>query len=316
MRILVTGAGGFVGHHLLGNLLAAGHEVSAASNSPWPAPAGVTADIFDIRDAGVVKEVVGLRQPEAVVHLAAQASPRRSWAASDETYAVNVSGTTHLLEALVPRPETRVLLVGSAQEYGFGRQDRPIRETDPLQPRSPYGVSKVAQELVGALYRQQYGMPVLVARPFNHTGPGQTTEYAVGAFSSQVAEIERGARPPLMTVGWLEARRDYLDVRDVANAYRLLIEQGLPGEVYNVASGRGERIGDLLDILLDAAGLRGTVEVVADSASRPGDPDILVGDATKLREGLGWVPAIPIATSLVDTLDSYRTAGAASAGQH
>jgi GDP-4-dehydro-6-deoxy-D-mannose reductase len=181
-----------------------------------------------------------------------------------------------------------------------------LLETDPLQPRSPYGVSKVAQELVGALYRRHFGLPVIVARPFNHTGPGQSTEYAIGAFSAQIAEIERGDREPRLQVGWLESRRDYLDVRDVANAYRLLVEGGEPGEVYNVASGKGERIGDLLDILIDAAGLKDAVEIVADSSPRPGDPEVLVGDSSKLRKGLGWEPEIPLATSLVDTLDSYR----------
>jgi GDP-4-dehydro-6-deoxy-D-mannose reductase len=164
----------------------------------------------------------------------------------------------------------------------------------------------VAQELVGDLYRRQFGMPVLVARPFNHTGPGQSTEYAIGSFCAQVAEIERGDREPRLKVGWLESRRDYLDVRDVTGAYGLLIERGVPGEVYNVSSGKGERIGDLLDILLDAAGLKDVVEVIADAEPRPGDPRVLVGDSSKLQEGLGWKPRIPLATSLADTLDSYR----------
>ena len=316
MRILVTGAGGFVGGHLLLNLLGAGHEVLAASHSPWQPPVPVPTDVFDVRDGARFKEVVAARRPDAVVHLAAQASVRRSWEAADETFAVNVSGASHLFEALSDRPETRVLLIGSAQEYGTGRSDRPLLETDPLQPRSPYGVSKVAQELVGALYRRHFGMPVIAARPFNHTGPGQTTEYAVGAFSSQVAAIERGERAPLLRVGWLESRRDFLDVRDVVNAYRLLIEAGESGEVYNVASGEGRRMGDLLDILLSAAGLKGSVEVVAEAEPREGDPPILVGDSSKLREGLGWSPEIDLRTSMIDTLDSYRarpepTAGAA-----
>jgi GDP-4-dehydro-6-deoxy-D-mannose reductase len=306
MRIMVTGAGGFVGGHLLATLQGAGHEVIAASHTAWKAPFGIETDVFDVTDGAAFRKVIDERRPDAVIHLAAQASVRRSWEATDETFAVNVTGTSHLLEALVDRPDTRVLLVGSAQQYGLAAAGRPLVETDPLSPRSPYGVSKVAQELVGALYRRHFGVPVIVARPFNHTGPGQSTEYAIGSFSAQVAEIESGQREPRLTVGWLESRRDYLDVRDVANAYRLLIEAGEPGEVYNVASGKAERIGDLLDILLNAAGLKETVEIIADAEPRPGDPAVLVGDSSKLREGLGWKPEIPLATSLVDTLDSYR----------
>src|SRR3989442_10255436 len=293
MRILVTGAGGFVGGHLLSVLVQAGHEAIGTSLRSWEPPVPVETVALDVRNAVRFREVLEACRPDGVIHLAAQASVRRSWQASDETFAVNVTGASHLLEALTDRPETRVLLVGSAQQYGLAAAGRPLVETDPLQPRSPYGVSKVAQELVGALYRRHFGLPVIVARPFNHTGPGQSTEYAIGAFSAQVAEIERGDREPVLRVGWLESRRDYLDVRDVADAYRLLIEAGEPGEVYNVASGRAERVGDLLDILIDAAGLKDAVEIVADRSPRPGDPEVLVGDSSKLQKGLGWKPQMP-----------------------
>ena len=307
MRILVTGAGGFVGAHLVPNLVAAGHVVIAASHVPFDCPQASDMAVFDLRDRDRVKEAMHVHRPDGVIHLAAQASPRRSWDDVDETFAVNVGGASHLLEGLAPRPETRVLLVGSAQEYGNGTE-APLKETDPLEPQSPYGVSKVTQELLGWLYRRRYGLPVLAARPFNHTGPGQSTEYAIGAFCAQVAAIERGAQPPAMTVGWLDARRDYLDVRDVVDAYRVLIEAGQAGEVYNVASGQPRRIGDLLDILLQSAGLAGRVEVDSASAGRPGDAAVLVGDASKLAGELGWAPRIPMAASVVDTLDFYRAA--------
>ena len=298
MRILVTGAGGFVGGHLITNLHRAGHEVIAASHRPWEPPVPVEIDVFDVRDGDVFRGVMDARQPEAVIHLAAQASVRRSWEASDETFAVNVTGTSHLLESLIGL-------------HACETQGRPAFEreqvTGVVQERCEDLLSGgLAQELVGALYRRHFGLPVIVARPFNHTGPGQSTEYAIGAFSAQVAEIERGDREPVLRVGWLESRRDYLDVRDVADAYRLLVEAGEPGEVYNVASGRAERIGDLLDILIDAAGLKDAVEIIADRSPRPGDPEVLVGDSSKLQKGLGWRPEIPLATSLVDTLDSYR----------
>lgn len=306
MRILVTGAAGFVGTHLIPNLVTAGHEVIAASHAPWDCPLANDTAVFDLRDRPRVIEAVHVHRPDAVIHLAAQASPRRSWEDADETFAVNVGGVSHLLEGLADRPDTRVLLVGSAQEYGNGTE-HPLRESDLLEPQSPYGVSKVAQEMVGALYRRRYGMPVIAARPFNHTGPGQSTEYAIASFCAQVAAIERGEQEPRMTVGWLDARRDYLDVRDVVDAYRVLVESGQSGEVYNVASGEAQRIGDLLDILLQACGLADKIEVTAAEAGRPGDAAVLVGDASKLRGGLGWAPRIPMATSVVDTLNFYRS---------
>lgn len=312
MRILVTGAGGFVGGHLLPELVSAGHEVVAASHTAWTPPVPVATEVFDIRDPARVRAAVEEHAPDGVIHLAALASPQKSWDAAQETFEVNVIGTTYLFEALAGRPGTRVLVVGSAQEYGAAQLDRPLRESDPLRPASPYAVSKVAQELVAFAYGQRHGLPVVVARSFNHTGPGQTTDYAIGAFAAQVAAIERGDQPPRLTVGWLESRRDFLDVRDVCRAYRLLVEAGEAGEAYNVASGRAERIGDLLDILLGAAGLAGVVEVQAAAAPRPGDPQTLLGDGTKLQQGLGWEPEIPMATSVVDTLDSYRDPGGPS----
>jgi GDP-4-dehydro-6-deoxy-D-mannose reductase len=307
MRILVTGAGGFVGRHLLPNLLGAGHEVIAASHAPWEPEVPVTTEVFDVRDKGRAGEVLGRYRPEAVIHLAAQASMRRSWEAVDETFAVNVTGASNVMEAALEAGGPRVLIVGTGQQYG--PSNHPLKESDPLQPSSPYGVSKVAQELVGALYRRHFGLQLITARSFNHTGPGQSTEYAVGAFSAQIAEIERGERPPRLSVGWLESRRDFLDVRDVVNAYRLLVEQGEPGEVYNVASGRAHRIGDLLDTLLEVAGLTDTVEVLAAPAPRAGDPEVLVGDSSKLRDEVGWTPEIDLKTSLIDTLNFYRSAG-------
>lgn len=308
VRIMVTGAGGFVGRHLLADLAGAGHEVIAASHRPFEAPAASGVEIFDMRDPPAVAGVLERHRPEAVLHLAAQASVRRSWQAPAETYETNVIGASNLLEALKREPTTRVLLVGSAQEYGAARVDRPLREDDPLHPASPYAVSKVAQELVGLLYHRELGIPALAARPFNHTGPGQSEEYVVGAFCSQIAQIERRERSPVMRVGRLDSRRDFLDVRDVVRAYRLLIESGEPGEAYNVASGEAHRIGDLLKLLLDAAGLAGEVEIVEDAAPRGGDPDLLAGDGSKIGAAVGWAPRITIEQSLLDTLDWYREA--------
>lgn len=310
VRILVTGAGGFVGWYLTETLLAAGHRVVAASRQPFDSPAGDTgpeaALVFDLADPDPIRGVVAEWAPDAVVHLAAQASVQRSWLDPVDTYTSNIVGAGNLFEALRARPDTRVLLVGSAQVYGDAVPGHRLTETDPLRPRSPYAVSKIAQELVGDLYHRELGMPVVKARSFNHTGPGQSDEYAVGSFASQVAAIEAGGQPPRLEVGRLDTVRDFLDVRDVCQAYRALIERGVPGEAYNVCSGRGVRIGDLLQVLLDAAGLASEVEVVETAPPRPGDPGALVGDPTKIRATVGWEPRIPIEQSLADALDWYR----------
>lgn len=304
MRILVTGAGGFVGGHLSANLIQAGHEVVATSLRPFDARGALATAVVNLLDLPKIKEIVAQYEPEAVIHLAAQASVVRSWADPAETYRTNVVGTSNLLESVKDRPHIRVLLVGSAQEYGGA--DRPLAETDPLRPSSPYAVSKAAQELLGLLYHRELGVPVVMARSFNHTGPGQSADYAVGSFCSQIAAIERQGRPPQLRVGPQDAVRDFLDVRDVADAYRLLAESGQAGEAYNVASGEGARIGDLLKMLLDRTGLAGVVEVLEEPATRAGDPHMLVGDSSKIRAAVGWRPRIPIQISLVETLDWYR----------
>lgn len=306
VRILVTGAGGFVGSHLTENLALAGHEVVAASRQPIDARGAEAAIVFDVADPESVRNAVAEFLPDAVIHLAAQASVRRSWHDPVSTYTSNVIGASNLLEALRSRPGTRVVLVGSAQVYGDAVPGRPLVESDPLRPRSPYGVSKVAQELVGELYHRELGMPVVMARAFNHTGPGQSEEYAIGSFASQVAGIEAGEQPPRLEVGRLDSVRDFLDVRDVCEAYRLLMEGGEPGEAYNVSSGKGVRVGDLLRLLIDEAELVSSVEVVETAPARAGDASALIGDNAKIRRAVGWEPRIPIERSLGDALDWYR----------
>lgn len=247
-----------------------------------------------------------MHEPEAVIHLAAQASVPKSWEAPDLTYQVNVLGTSNLLEALKMTRHAKTLLVGSAQVYGMVELERPLRETDPLQPNSPYAVSKVCQELLGRLYFSEFGIPILMSRAFNHTGPGQRSEFAIGSFCSQIAALEAGRADMRMRVGPLNPVRDFLDVRDVVDAYRLLIEAGVAGETYNVSSGRGYPIGDLLEILLKASEVGAHVTLEEDKNPRPGDSRILIGDNSKIRSAIGWQPRIPIRQSLLDTLEWYR----------
>jgi GDP-4-dehydro-6-deoxy-D-mannose reductase len=305
MRVLVTGAAGFVGGHMIHNLLESGHKVIACARHPIPAQGGIKVEVFDIRQAEHVKSALISNSPDAVIHLAAIASVPDSWADPNLTYRVNLLGAGNLLEALRDFPQTRVLLVGSAQQYGRESTGHPLVETDPLGPTSPYAVSKVAQELLGRLYFEEFSRPVLMTRTFNHFGPGQSPDYVMGSFCSQLVAIQKGEREPRMEVGRLDSVRDFLDVRDVVNAYRVLIEKGEPGEVYNVCSGEGRRVGDILKLLIDEAELTSSVEVVEDPNPRAGDLDQLIGDNSKIRSQVPWEPLIPLETSLADTLASY-----------
>ena len=225
-------------------------------------------------------------------------------------------GIVHLLDAvrsLGLRPA--VLVVGSAEEYGPVRpEDMPIREETPLRPASPYAVSKVAQGALALLYGPAGGLRVVLTRTFHHTGPGRGEAFAESSFARQIAEIEAGRREPVLRVGNLDAVRDFADVRDVVRAYWMLLEKGEGGRAYNVCSGRGRRIRELLDILLAASVAR--VEVRTDpDRLRPSDVPAQVGDPARLRSATGWEPTIPLERSLQDLLDDWRARVAASAPQ-
>lgn len=302
MRVLLTGASGFVGQHVCRALLDRGDEVVAAARG-LPRTDAADAVSLDVTDRDRVIEEVRRIRPDAVVHLAGMASAAGSWERLGETLLVNVAGAGHLLEGVAEHaPEARVLLVGSGHQYDAPAEPRPLRESDRLGPTTPYGVSKVAQELLGAAWAER-GLDVVMTRSFNHLGPGVDRATAAGSFCAQVAEIEAGRAEPLVRVGDLAAERDFLDVRDVARAYLALLEQGERSEVYNVASGVARRVGALLDIVLSLTEVPG-IRIEA-SGLRPGEPTSIAGDASKLR-ALGWSPQIALETSVADTLAWYR----------
>lgn len=288
MRILVTGAGGFAGGHVVEFLRSRGDDVL-----------GTSSQTMDVTNQNEVLKVVRDWRPEGIVHLAAQASVPRSWQDPESTFRVNVIGASHLLEAVRDEPSTRVVLIGSAQQYAPRDGVGAFKETDPLQARSPYAISKIAQEMLGRLYFEEFNLQVVMTRSFNHVGPGQSAEYAVASFASQ---ITRGNRK--IEVGNLDAVRDFLDVRDVATAYGLLLDKGAAGDVYNVCSGTGHRIGDLLEKMMAMAGIESQADIIEDVSGRRGDPDVLVGDNSKLGS-LGWSPEIGIDRSLQDVLDWF-----------
>jgi GDP-4-dehydro-6-deoxy-D-mannose reductase len=303
MRILVTGACGFVGKHLIAELNAAGHEVFGVDVGHPPAgllpeERCVTADITSLE---TMSKVVFDILPEACVHLAAWAFVPAGGANPQKMIEINVMGTTQVLEAFrIVAPKARLLAVSTAQVYGMKRREAPVREEDPLFPESFYAISKAAADEIARLYGRQCGMPVMVARPHNHIGPGQSPQFAVAAFARQIRAIAKGATP-VMKVGNLDNVRDFTDVRDIVRAYRLLLEKGQPGQAYNIASGRQVRVGDLLDTLCRLAGVQPRIERDA-ALYRPDDGSPIL-DTQRLVDATGWTPGVRLDKTLKDILD-------------
>ena len=316
MRTLVTGISGFVGGHLAELLLESGDVVVGLSNSGrWPENLAHLADRVRIEPcdlAAIVQDEmtdrIGLERPEVIYHLAAQANPQASVADPRGTWALNLGGTLTLLEAVKASGlKPRVVIVGSGVCYGNPAPEHmPVGESCPLRPNNPYSASKGAADLLGVQHYLAHGTDVVMARPFNHAGPRQSSTYVLGALARQVAEVEAGQKPRV-EVGNLDVVRDFTDVRDVVRAYRLLATKGGPGEIYNLGSGRGTRLADALETLRGLAGV--PIEVYVDPARvRPVDQPLLVADASKLRAATGWEPRFSIEATLADMLEGWRTA--------
>jgi GDP-4-dehydro-6-deoxy-D-mannose reductase len=308
---LITGAAGFAGGHLLERLVAQGGGVHAWAHRHVPDardPGTVTWTAVDLLDRPAVRAALDAARPSVIYHCAGFADVQDAWRQPARALRVNVLGTHNILaslEALGLRP--RILVTGSAQIY------RPsldaVTESHEIGPANPYGVSKLAQEMTAAASP----LPVLLLRPFNHTGPRQSPSYATSAFAQQIADIEAGRRDPVLKVGNLEARRDITDVRDTVRAYQALADAGHPGRPYNVCSGRAYRMRELLDILLSHARVRVRVEV--DPARlRPSDNPVILGSHARLTADTGWTPVIPIEQTLAELLEYWRGAPVTAAG--
>jgi GDP-4-dehydro-6-deoxy-D-mannose reductase len=288
MRVLVTGADGFVGRHLSRFLEERGDTVLPLTG-------------VDVRDGRGIAEAVARAEADAIVHLAAVSSVADSQRDPAATFEVNAVGTVNVCQAAreaSPRP--RLLLVSSGEVYGAIPAERPATEQSPLMPMSPYGASKVAAETVGFQFARSYGMSVVVARPFSHLGAGQAPTFSIASFARQLAEARQKAGRVTIRVGNLDAVRDFSHVKDVIAAYRLLLESGASGEAYNVGSGQGQSLRSVLDDLIDLASM--DVNVQVDPARfRGADIPNLVGDSTKLR-ALGWAPTYTVRDALIDVL--------------
>lgn len=297
-RLLVTGAGGFVGRH-----------VSQAVDR------GAFGDVevveppkgWDIRDNVAVSDFVEEVRPDHIIHLAAQSFVPRSFEAPRETFETNCIGTLNLLQALKNvRFSGRLLYVSSGDIYGRVPEDQlPVNEARWPEPRSPYGASKVAAEQLCLQSHRSDGLDVLIARPFNHVGPGQGAQFVLPALAHQVVAIADGKQVPVIDVGDIDSTRDFTDVRDVVAAYAAMLARGMAGETYVVGSGVERRIRDLLEAMCRIESV--TVEIRQNPAKmRPTEQRRMVADATKLRRDTGWAPLTPMETTLMDILKDAR----------
>jgi GDP-4-dehydro-6-deoxy-D-mannose reductase len=305
--ILVTGAAGFVGGHLL-DLVTQDSTPVTAWHRPGYGPVEERADVtwqsIELLDRKAVERALGELRPSAIYHLAGAAHVAESWRITFETYQMNVLATHHLLRALRKlelRP--RVLVTGSAAVYR--PQDRPLRETDPLAPASPYATSKLAQEMRARHAWSDDGIPTLLARSFNHVGPRQEPAYVAPTVARQIALIEAGQQESILKMGNVDTTRDLTDVRDTVRAYVAMMAGARPGQVYNVCSGRGVSIRELVAAFTSRA--RCDVRMVQDpSRFRPNDVPLLVGDHTRLTTDTGWTPQIPLAQTVDDLIEYWR----------
>jgi len=314
VRILITGVTGFVGAWLARHLVEDQRQNEVHGLVRWNSDRGALEALGsslvllegDLTDGASLVRVVRAVRPEVVFHLAASSTVASSWSTPAELMKVNVVGQVNLLEALRTVDLAPVVVVaGSGEVYGRAGGNGAVDETAPLEPVSPYAVSKAAQDLMAYQYHAAYGLPTIRLRLFNHTGPGRPERFVASSFARQLAEIEADLRPPVLSVGNLDAVRDFTDVRDVARAYWLASRGGRPGAVYNVCSGRPVAIRELLDRLLSLSSA--SVEVHLDPGRfRQAEVPVLYGDPGRFRAATGWQAEIPLEKTLQDLLEYWR----------
>jgi GDP-4-dehydro-6-deoxy-D-mannose reductase len=298
-RLLVTGRHGFVGE-TVARMVATDAALRDWMLAPLPPD-------FDILDAAATRRLVDAATPDAVLHLAAQSSVADAWRAPDRTFEINVIGTLRLLEALKATGfRGPVVFVSSGDVYGVVPESAlPIDEDRAAAPRNPYAVSKLAAEALCYQWAMTEDLRIVIARPFNHIGPGQTQRFAIPSFAAQLEAIRRGARPATVEVGDIDVTRDFTDVRDIVRAYFALIEHGESGERYNVCSGREHSVRSLLETLVSLAGVDAEIRQDA-QRMRPSEQRRAVGNPAKIRAATGWEATTPLTDSLAAVIEDYR----------
>ena len=314
MRVLITGITGFAGSHLA-DLCLEKSDVELYGIIRWRSRTENIDHIWnrlrllecDLRDATSTRDVVEEVRPDWIFHLAAQSFVPTSWKAPSESLSTNIIGQLNVFEAVRKLGlDCRIQIACSSEEYGMVYPDEvPIKETNPLRPLSPYGVSKVGQDMLGYQYFMSYGMDVVRTRGFNHTGPRRGPVFVCSDFAKQIVDIEKKLRPPVIRVGNLDARRDFTDVRDMVRGYWLALEKGKLGEVYNICSGESMAIKEMLDVLIELSGVEVTIEEDP-TRMRPSDVQVLEGDNGRFRADTGWEREIPIEKTFADLLDFWR----------
>ena len=307
MRVMITGGFGFAGSHLAEYLLDQGHEVvllARPEGNSGPAEqlrGRARIATADLRGFAALRSILDDTKPERIFHLAAFSSVIESTRDPRHCYEINFDGTLNLLEAWRQLGfDSRMLLVSSSNVNGVSPgADQPLPETSPLRPENPYGGSKAASEFLAMQFGFSYGLPVVRARPFQHTGPRQSPAYVCSGLARQVAEIEMGLRPPVLEVGNPKVSRDFSDVRDIVRGYTLLVEHGRAGEVYQLCSGQAVPVSHIIESL--TAGSHVSVEVrINPEKTRGGESPVLWGDPEKARSEAGWFAQF----SLKQTLDA------------
>ncbi|GAB1420567.1 GDP-mannose 4,6-dehydratase [Anaerolineales bacterium] len=311
MRVLITGATGFVGKHLATDIYhhSPSAEIHGTNMTVLPEPPAwlFQCHSVDFRQEEAVNTLIAEVQPDCIYHLAAQAFVPRSFEEPWETLENNILSELNIFLACIRQQlKPRTLIISSAEIYGDVKpEELPLDEDTLLRPANPYSVSKVAQDLLGLQYYLSHQLPIMRARPFNHIGPGQNERFVAPAFSTQIARIERGLQEPVIRVGNLAAERDFTDVRDIVRAYRYIIEKGQPGQAYNIATGQAHSIQYLLDTLLSFSDVKIEVQIDPDRL-RPIDVPCVIGDSSALHQATGWAPKFTFEQTLKDVLDDCR----------